>query len=81
MPRIASWSQMPAGVQLHLAERMRDRNISLDDLNRLRLWIESQPEVPDGEWYKDFGTFKLCGKGEFPKTFLLPGQVATGKEL
>ena len=60
---------------------MHDGNISLDDLNRLRLWIESQPEVPNGDWYKDFGTFKLCGKGELPKTFLLPGQVATGKEL
>jgi len=81
MPRIASWSEMPAGVRAHLAERMRDRNISLDDLNRLRLWIESQPEVPGGEWYKDFGTFKLCGEGEFPKTFLLAGQAATGKEL
>jgi hypothetical protein len=23
---------------------MRDRKISLDDLNRLRLWIESKPE-------------------------------------
>lgn len=81
MPRIVSWSQMPPGVRAHLAERMRDRNISLDDLNRLRLWIESQPEVPGGEWYQDFGTFKLCGEGEFPKTFLLAGQAATGKEL
>ena len=71
---------MPPRVKLHLAERMRDRNISLDDLNHLRLWIESQPEVPDGEWYKDFGTFKLCGNGHLPKTFLLPGQAASGKK-
>jgi len=81
MPRIASWSQMPTGVRQHLAERMRDRNISLDDLNRLRLWIESKPEVPECEWYKDFGTFKLCGEGELPKTFLLPGQAAAGTKL
>ena len=81
MPRIASWSRMPAAIRQHLVERMRDRNISLDDLNRLRLWIESQPEVPEGEWYKDFGTFKVCGDGDIPKTFLLPGQAATGKKL
>ena len=60
---------------------MRDRNLGLEDLNRLRLWLETRPEVPEGPWYKDFGTFKLCGKGSLPKTFLLPGQTATGEKL
>ena len=81
MPQIASWSNMPAAIRQHLIERMRERNIGLDDLNRLRLWIESQPEVPNGDWFKDFGSFKLCGEGEYPKTFLLPGQAATGTGL
>jgi hypothetical protein len=27
-------------------------------------------------WDKDFGSFKLCGKGSLPKTFLLSGQAA-----
>jgi len=60
---------------------MRDRKISLDDLNRLRLWIQTKPDVPDGPWYKDFGSFKLCGEGKYPKTFLEPGQAATGLKL
>jgi hypothetical protein len=60
---------------------MHDRKIGLDDLNQLRLWLESKPEVPDGLWYKDFVTFKLCGEGSYPKTFLLPGQTATGIKL
>jgi len=60
---------------------MRDRNINLDDLNQLRLWIESKPEVPEGLWYKDFGSFKLCGEAGFPKTFLMAGQPAKGKGL
>jgi len=60
---------------------MRDRNITLDDLNKLRLWIESRPEVPEGEWFKDFGSFKLCGEGRLPKTFLLPGQAAAGQNV
>ena len=81
MPKIASWSQMPAAVREHLVERMRDRNIRLDDLNRLRVWLESKPEVPEGAWYKDFGSFKFCGKGRYPATFLLPGQAALGTEL
>ncbi len=60
---------------------MRDRKISLADLNQLRLWIDSKPDVPEGAWYKDFGSFKLCGEGAYPKTFLLPGQVAAGQPL
>ena len=60
---------------------MRGRSISLEDLNQLRLWIETRPEVPEGAWFKDFGSFKLCGEGKYPKTFLLPGQAAKGRKL
>ena len=81
MPKIAKWPEMPVAIREHLMERMRDRNIGLDDLNRLRLWLESQPDVPKGDWFKDFGSFKLCGEGRLPKTFLLAGQVATGLKL
>ena len=81
MPKIATWSQLPPTIRDHLVERMRDRNITLDDLNKLRLWIESTPEVPEGEWFKDFGSFKLCGEGKYPKTFLLLGQAASGEKL
>jgi hypothetical protein len=55
--------------------------ISIADLNQLRVWIESKPEVPEGEWYKDFGSFKICGHGSYPKTFLLRGQAAKGEVL
>jgi hypothetical protein len=43
--------------------------------------IDSKPEVPDGDWYKDFGSFKICGNGSLPKTFLLRGQTAKGKAV
>jgi hypothetical protein len=78
MPRIARWKELPTGVRDHLTERMSQRVITLADLNQLRLWIESGPEVPEGDWYKDFGSFKICGRGSNPKTFLLPGQAAKG---
>ena len=81
MPQIADWSAIPANIRQHLVQRMHDRSIGLEDLNRLRVWIESRPEVPEGDWYKDFGSFKLCGKGKYPKTFLLPGQAAIGQKL
>ena len=61
MPRIDKWAGLPPAVHQHLIDRMRDRAIAIPDLNRLRLWIESNPEVPEGDWYKDFGSFKICG--------------------
>jgi len=81
MPKIATWARFPLNLREHLIERMRDRAISLADLNQLRLWVETQPEVPEGDWYKDFGSFKICGRGSLPKTFLLPGQPAKGLAL
>ncbi|MGB2624162.1 MAG: hypothetical protein WA857_04540 [Candidatus Acidiferrum sp.] len=81
MPRIESWDKLPPNVRQHLIDRMRERTITLADLNQLRLWIATQPEVPDGDWYKDFESFKICGHGSYPKTFLLPTQAAKGEAL
>jgi hypothetical protein len=81
MPKIETWGHLPVAVREHLIERMHDRSISIADLNQLRLWIESKPEVPEGDWYRDFGSFKICGHGPYPKTFLLRGQVAKGSSI
>ena len=81
MPKIQQWAKFPKALRRHLIERMSDRSITITDLNQLRLWVEANPEVPVGDWYKDFGSFKLCGKGAYPKTFLLPGQPARGTKL
>ena len=80
MPRI-QWTELPAALRDHLFERARQRRISADDLYALKLWRESQPEAPEGEWYKDFDSFKICGRGPYPKTFLLRGQAARGSRL
>jgi hypothetical protein len=81
MPQIKTWNNFPPRVRQHLIDRLRDRAITIQDLNQLRLWIETQPEVPVGDWFKDFGSFKICGQGPLAKTFLLPGQAAHGSEL
>ncbi len=46
MPKIGQWENFPEGVGQHLIDRMRERAISIADLNRLRLWIDTSPEVP-----------------------------------
>ena len=80
MPKI-HWAGLPPALRDHLFERLRERKISADDLYRLKVWRESEPEAPDGLWYKDFGSFKICGEGQYPKTFLVRGQPAKGREL
>lgn len=71
-------------IRDHLFDRVRERKITADDLYQLKLWRESEPEAPEGLWYKDFGSFKVCGEGKYrkyPKTFLLRGQAAKGQKL
>ena len=81
MPKLEQWANFPKKLRQHLIQRMADRSITIEDLNQLRLWVESNPEVPEGEWYKDFGSFKVCGEGPYPKTFLLSGQPARGTRI
>jgi hypothetical protein len=80
MPRI-EWSNLPPDLRDHLFERARERRVSVEDLYRLKLWRERLPDAPDGFWFKDFGSFKICGAGKYPKTFLLRGQVAKGEQI
>ena len=80
MPKI-QWDALPPTIRDHLLDRAREREVSFDDLYQLKLWRESSPDAPDGPWYKDFGSFKLCGEGKYPKTFLLAGQAAKGQRI
>ena len=80
MPKIR-FSDLPPGLWRHLLERVQEREITLGDLGRLQEWVKSEPFAPDGDWYKDFGSFKLCGSGEYPKTVLTKGMAAFGKRI
>jgi hypothetical protein len=80
VPKI-EWVDLPPDLLDHLFDRARERRISAEDLYRLKLWREGEPDAPEGLWHKDFGSFKLCGEGKYPKTFLLRGQPARGKEI
>ena len=75
------WNDLPLALRDHLFARAAERQITADDLYRLKLWRESEPDAPEGLWFKDFGSFKICGEGRYPKTFLLRGQPAKGKEI
>jgi hypothetical protein len=80
MPKI-EWINLPEPIRRHLLLRLKERKIAEEDLYQLKLWRDSGPVAPEGPWYKDFGSFKICGEGRYPKTFLLRGQSATGERL
>jgi hypothetical protein len=80
MPRIRRHN-LPPPLFAHLLDRVCRRNVSADQLGLLADWLSAEPEVPDGKWFKQFPGLTVCGEGELIKTFLQPGQIATGKEL
>jgi hypothetical protein len=71
----------PPGILNHLLQRFRDGRIAVADFVELKHWLESEPAVPEGPWFKRFQNFTLVGEGELPKTFLTPGMVAKGEEV
>jgi len=80
MPKI-KWRDLPPDLLRHLFDRAKEREISMEDLFALEEWRKHSPDAPEGRWFKNFGSFKICGEGQYPKTFLLKGQVAYGREI
>jgi len=80
MPRIRRQGLSPRLLD-HLLDRASERKISTDQLRLLADWLRTEPEVPDGKWFKKFSGLIVCGEGELIKTFLQPGQVPAGKEI
>ena len=80
MPKIRRHGLPPALFQ-HLLDRIQNRKIPASELELLARWLDTEPEVPEGEWYKRFPGMTICGEGELIKTFLLPGQLPKGQRV
>ena len=80
MPRIRRQSLPPALLQ-HLLVRIQERSVSARQLGLLATWLDTNPEVPTGQWFKRFPEMTVCGEGELVKTFLTAAHVPIGREL
>jgi hypothetical protein len=80
MPRIQR-SNLPRPLFEHLLERIKGRQITADQLGLLAEWLDAEPDVPDGKWFKRFSGMTVCGEGALVKTFLQTGQLAAGVEI
>ena len=65
MPKVRR-QNLPRALFAHLLERINQRQIPLGQLGLLNTWLDGEPEVPAGKWFK---------------TFLRPGQVPDGTEI
>ncbi len=73
--------QLPNALYQHLLLRIRERTISPDQLVLFAAWLDTEPEVPTGKWFKRFPGMIACGEGELVKTFLRLGQAPAGDEI
>jgi hypothetical protein len=80
MPKIRR-QNLPPSLLDHLLDRIKSRHISSDQLGAFADWLDTEPKVPEGKWFKRFAGMTVCGEGELVKTFLDPGQVPTGTEI
>jgi len=80
VPRVRRQNVPPALLQ-HLLDRVQSRKIPASQLELLAKWLDGEPEVPDGQWYKRFSAMTVCGEGELIKTLLLPGQAPKGQNV
>ena len=80
MPKIQR-SDIPRPLLEHLLLRVRERDIDEGAVQTLAAWLDTNPEVPKGNWFKRFSTMTVCGDGALIKTFLTPVQAPFGDEL
>jgi hypothetical protein len=73
--------EIPVALYRHLLQRLKERGFTLEDLRDFEAWLSTNPEVPEGKWFKKFSGMTVCGEGELVKTFLLSSQAAEGEEV
>ena len=80
MPRIRR-HDLPRDLWRHLLNRVLERSISPEQLGLLADWLSTEPDVPEGRWFKRFPGMIICGEGDLIKTFLLSEHSPSGTEI
>jgi len=80
MPEVRR-QKVPEALLRHLLTRMRERAVSHEQIILLARWLDTEPEVPAGRWFKKFPGMTVCGESELIKTFLEPGQLPDGEAI
>jgi hypothetical protein len=68
MPKVRR-QKLPEALLRHLLTRVRQREIPDDQIILFARRPDTDPEVPEGKWFKRFSRLSVCGEGELIKTF------------
>src|SRR5437870_5684905 len=66
MPK-TQWTNLPPAVREHLFDRLAERQITAEDLYRLKVWRESEPYAPDGLCTGPLIVFGCLAHGWLPR--------------
>ena len=77
MPQVRR-KDLPPALLRHLLDRIQQRQVDARQLELLAACLDSEPEVPEGAWYRRFSGMTVCGEGDLVKTFLTPDQSPKG---
>jgi hypothetical protein len=80
MPKVRRKNVPPAVIE-HLARRIRERHVPIEDLQSFAKWLDAYPTVPSGPWFRRFAKIVVCGEGELVKAFLEDTHTAVGEEV
>ncbi len=80
MPKVRR-KNVPQAVIEHLARRVRERHVPIEDLQNLAEWLDANPTVPSGPWFKRFAKIIVCGERDLVKTILEDSHTAVGSEV
>lgn len=64
MCQIETWPRIPAALRDLLVERMHDRTVGLDQLNRLRVRLKTKPNVPRRSLVQRFRLVQTLRRGQ-----------------
>jgi len=51
MPKVQR-KDIPRALMAHLLQRVEEREISAAELVKFAYWLDTNPDVPDGDWFK-----------------------------
>jgi len=80
MPKVRR-KNVPRSAIEHLALRVRERAVPIEDLQNRAKWLDTDPTVPSGRWFKLFAKIIVCGEGDLVKTILEDSHSAIGSEV
>ena len=78
MPKVRR-SRLPDALFQHLLTRARERQISRSDTVAFAAWLDTDPDVPEGEWFKPFPGMIVCGEMSWLKRSWFPDRRLMGR--